>query len=838
MGASGVFFRAASATAIKVLCARLRWVLFYLACTLGGAVASAQQAPNAQASDPRELLEQLNSVSIDPAQIYVLRNAQIARDRVKIYFNRGFIGFSTKVAGELTGAAFTGDGEVLLIPPSSVEKRNLAQFIQSPILEERFSSIYLRFTDQTAQELLTMARRPDPEDLEQPSGFAERWAPAVRQLSPDHSLRILQDLWGARDFPYFDAQIQGVNLDVFEVIEDERLSEAVSVGAGRRSQRKLYADTWCSFPSRASEARAAALTVGSVRMHSCKIDTRISADDSLEGRAELELESRSSADRVLGFELSRQLAVSEVRDGQGQSLVWFQNPSLEESEVAARGNDRIVAVLPSTHPVGEKFRLSFTYRGNVIADVGNGVLYVGAHGSWYPNRGLRAHATYDLTFHYPDRFTLAATGKRVEESSSQGWKHSRWVSDGAFPVAGFNMGAYDSSVRRVGNTTIEVYATPEAETSLEKLHLAGQPPAGLVVQQLGERKVPVGVIPSQVAPLAPAALLDSVAEKAASAVQYFENLFGPFPYPRLAISQIPGSFAQGWPELIYLPTLSFLPRAERSGLGLSAQSGELQDQLFLAHEIAHQWWGNEVGWKTYRDQWLSEGFASYAAALYLAREKDGDRKFHELLRGYKHDLLSKTKKGNTVESGGPIWLGERLSNSLNPEGYNNIVYKKACWVLHMLRGLMTDSGTGADENFFKMLRDLVIAYRGQNPSTEDFMRHAEKYMTRASDLEHNHRLDWFFNEWVYSTGIPTYKLESITRRLGPDKFVVQGRIEQSDVPAEFEMLVPVVAQYGKEHKMTLGRVVVGDAGGRFRFTTSSKPIRVTIDEENLLAVVH
>jgi aminopeptidase N len=343
------------------------------------------------------------------------------------------------------------------------------------------------------------------------------------------------------------------------------------------------------------------------------------------------------------------------------------------------------------------------------------------------------------------------------------------------------------------------------------------------------------------------ASLGPVADRTARALGQFEALFGPFPYSRLAISQVPGGFGQGWPELVYLPTLQFLTPEERKEMGLGGQPDVVQDNLQLAHEVAHQWWGNLVGWKTYHDQWLSEGFATYAAALSLATEKDGERKFHELLEEYKRDLLSKNREGQTIESGGPIWLGQRLSNSLNPEGYDAITYKKACWVLHMLRCLMKQpaatqasgerGGSAADEKFFQMLRAFLADYKGQAPSTEDFIHYAERYMTPASDLDHNGKLDWFFNEWVYGTGIPAYGLHATINSVGPGKFVVQGTIDQSEMPAGYEMLVPVIAEQGKEGKVTLGRVAVSESGGSFRFTTTTKPSRVEIDEDEILAVV-
>jgi aminopeptidase N len=109
-------------------------------------------------------------------------------------------------------------------------------------------------------------------------------------------------------------------------------------------------------------------------------------------------------------------------------------------------------------------------------------------------------------------------------------------------------------------------------------------------------------------------------------------------------------------------------------------------------------------------------------------------------------------------------------------------------------------------------------------------------MTRSIDLEHDRRLDWFFNEWVYETGVPTYRLESSVKELSPKKFLVQGNIIESGVASDFEMLVPVIAEVGKEKKTSLGRVAVTDVGGRFRFTTAAKPKRIAIDTDNLLAV--
>jgi len=791
---------------------------------------AAQQPP-----EPLELLKQLNSVPLDPAQVYVIRDAHITRGRMTLYLNRGFIAFMTPVMGEVTGAVFEGEAEVLMIPPDRAEKRNLAQFTKSPILEEKVDSAYLRFTDQTAQELLAASRPPDPDDPEQPGPFLQEWAAVAQAPEFEASVRILTDLLGDRNHPYFYARVKGENLGVFEILDDERLAEPFSIGSLRKAGSQTFADIWCSFPTHSSQAGPAGPVEVTAKPLAYTMDVRIHPDHSLEGRAEIQLESRSARDRVISFGLSRWLAVTGVEDDRGRNMVVLGGQPPEGDPAGARAYDHLEVVLPHPYAAGERFRLVFKYHGNVIANVGNGVLYVGARGSWYPNIQIGLPCQYDMTFHYPRKLVLVATGARVEAKTSEDGMESRWRSDGVFRVAGFNLGPYTSVERRAGKALVAVYATREAESSLEKRHDEERTPPMVVG---GPHPTVVDSLHFEPIPLAPSALLGNVADIASQAVQFYSGLFGPYPYARLAISQAPGSFGQGWPELVYLPTLSFLPKTERSEMGLSRKGGDPLGPVIIAHEIAHQWWGNLLGWQTYHDQWLSEGLASYAAALFLAQGKDGNRQFRDLLHLYKDDLLAKTREGATVESGGPIWLGQRLSTSLDPEGYSNIVYKKACWVLHMLRGLMIDPQTGSDARFLRMLRDFLAHYQGQSVSTEDFIHHAEKYMSPESDLEHNRKLDWFFNEWVYDTGIPAYTLKTEVRGPASGPYVVQGAITQNDVPGDFEMPVRLVALYGRDKRVTLGRVVVGESGAHFKFTAPQKPLRVIIDEENLLAVVH
>ncbi len=796
---------------------------------------SSATALAAQSSQPLDLLEQLNRITLDPGQVYSIRNAHLRRGPLDLHLNRGFIAFMTPVQGEITGAVFWGEGEVLMIPPNPVEKGSLARFTHAAILEENFNSLYLRFTDRSAQELLAACSKPDPDDPEQPGPVTEQWNSVAQPPSPESSIRILADILGDRSRPFFHARVNGQSLGVFEITDDERLPEPFSIAALQRIGPRTFTDIWCSFSPHPAQDSPREPANFPARALAYKLDVQIHLDHSLDGRAEVELESRSSRDRVISFDLSRWLSVTEVRDEKGREIPLIGAEVTGPNARAGRAYDHVDVVLPEAHPSGARYRLTFQYHGDVITDFGNGVLYVGARGTWYPNIGFGLPSSYDLTFHYPSKLVLVATGALIDEKTLAGETESRWRSDGVFRLAGFNLGAYTSVERAAENTRVTVYAAREAEAFLESRHEEERATPGVVP---GTRQPIANPGHVEVTPLEPSALLGDVAATAAHSAQYFSTLFGPYPYPRLSITQAPGTFGQGWPELIYLPTLAFLPKSQRTEVDLNHAESDLEDSGIIAHEVAHQWWGNLLDGRTYHDQWLSEGLASYAAALFMAQGKDGHRKFHDLLRLYKRDLLAKTGGGANVESGGPIWLGQRLSSSIDPNGYTNIVYKKACWVLNMLHTVMTDPRTGSDARFFAMLRDFVAQYQGKSVSTEDFIRHAEKYMPQQNDLEPNRRLDWFFNEWVYSTGIPEYTLKADYRPLDRGRYEVRGTVTQSGVAEDFEMPVRLVAQYAGNKRALLGQVVVGANGGQFRFAVSTKPQRVVIDEDTVLAVVH
>ena len=120
-------------------------------------------------------------------------------------------------------------------------------------------------------------------------------------------------------------------------------------------------------------------------------------------------------------------------------------------------------------------KLRFTYAGDVLSEAGNGLLYVGERGTWYPNFGL-SPAQFDMEFHYPADWTLVATGKQISRAGDEdsgprttaGEKVSHWISERPIPVAGFNLGKYVRAEAKAGNIVVEAYGTKGVEKSFPK----------------------------------------------------------------------------------------------------------------------------------------------------------------------------------------------------------------------------------------------------------------------------------------------------------------------------------------------------------------------------------
>ncbi len=175
----------------------------------------------------------------------------------------------------------------------------------------------------------------------------------------------------------------------------------------------------------------------------------------------------TGTEQVLFIQLARSLKIESISLDNGAPLSFFQNEGLTEQELRTRGDDTLCVFFPKTPAVGELFTLHFHYRGNVIADAGNGVLYVGARESWYPHYGDASEfALYDLSFRWPKRLRLVATGEKSDEHEDGDFRTAQWKTSLPVPEAGFNLGEYALSSVTTDTRTVDVYANRQLEQAI------------------------------------------------------------------------------------------------------------------------------------------------------------------------------------------------------------------------------------------------------------------------------------------------------------------------------------------------------------------------------------
>jgi hypothetical protein len=852
----------------------LAWLrlMIGLVCCLGAATAWAQAAGPSPNCPPTTsaLYARIGSVGLDPQRVYHVRDASIDRPNLHLDLDDGTLAFTEDICGRITGAFFEGEGEIRLRPPNRVERGSLALFTGMAILEEQFTSGYLRFNDDTAA-VLQRYSTPAPEGAE----FIKEWDDTSRTLAEFDALRLLLDLShflpapggrepavslskgrpplreSDRNFPpLLHAHLLGKRLGGFEVFWDTAGAEPLWAGQPRARDGVLFFDIWTSFAPSVAGRSAKDPPASDASITSYRIRASVQPPTMLRASTDVNIRIRSGGERTLLFELSRYLKVDAV-EADGRPVDFIQNQVLEGTQLRRKGNDLVAVVFPAQLAPGRELKLHFSYAGEVLSEAGNGLLYVGERGTWYPNLGL-SPAQFEMEFHYPANWTLVATGKRVTRASADetetneqatGEKVARWSSERPIPVAGFNLGKYVRAEAKAGNILVEAYGAKGVEKSfpkapaevIEQPTFSGGPPSR------SRSMAPIVVTPP---PPSPARNAQAVADKAAKAIGNFSEWFGPYPYGSLALTQMPGQLSQGWPGLVFLSSFAFLSPQELTDLRLDPLTRALDSQV-LVHETAHQWWGDLVLWKSYRDQWIAEGLANYAALLVL--EQQNPAQFRQVLEKYRRDLLSKNKDGERLRDAGPVTLGQRLESSHFPGGYEAISYERGTWLFHMLRMMLRDSetanrsrkgrvgpATNPDEPFFRALRKIRERYAGKTISTQELVQVFEEELPRPLWYEKRPKLDWFLEGWIDGTAIPELETREVRIAEKAGVTTITGLIVQKGVPDDLVTAVPVYATTTGNTLVFLGEVLADGAETGFRLMAPSNVRRIVLDPKQTI----
>lgn len=785
---------------------------FWLAVTkvlLPGIVLLAQPQPRSSAQDQPAagLYRELLNPELLPGDVYRVRDVSLQREDLHVVFSDGTLGLLRAVDGHVTGAVFEGDGEILLVPPDRAERNSLALFTGAAVLEQKFESAYLRFFDDDLVKRLRAGVRGREEDPD----FNTRWNSPLQLLAPIDGLQILEAMTNASDPTscYFHLRLGGTQLGIFDIFFDSDALEQIVVAQERVNGNAAYFDTWTSFPMRSARnaAPGATKTFPPFTLSDYRMRVTVEPPTDLKSEMEVTLTPRTAGQRSVLLELSRYLRVSEAR-ADGRPIEFFQHQAESGTQLARRSDDLMALVFPAPLEKDRPVRLSFKYSGPVMFSAGTELLYVGERGTWYPNAGP-AYSSYDLTFDYPDDWLLVATGKQVETTSAAGRRVSRFVSEKPIARAGFNLGKFETGSSATGNVSIHAYAARNVE------HVLAVPEARM------------GMHPH------PAKEVQQIAEQASTTVRFLSGELDAFPYSNLEITQLPALLSQSWPGLIYLSSMAFLEPEERRAVGLRDPYTELLlSRLMLAHETAHQWWGDAVDWASYRDEWIIEALANYSALLML--EKQDPQAMKTALDFYKAEMLKETANGIVAEAG-PVTLGWRLTSSRFPNAYERVLYGRGTWLIHMLRTMLREaSGNNSDALFFAALKGLLARSPDRKISTRDLQEAFEKVLPPSFTYEGHKSLDWFFDSWVNDVSIPALALEDVKFVQDGGSVKVNGTIRETNAAKDLVTAVPIYVVDANGKSRFADFVFADEPSTAFTLTVPAGTKQILLDPEGTL----
>jgi tetratricopeptide (TPR) repeat protein len=699
-------------------------------------------AVRAETPDPARLQVEIAASRLDPSRAVSLKNLKLKAGLATLSLDDGILIPAASVGGKTVEMVFLGKGRIEIDPPNAVEAGQLELFTDSARLDEEFTEMVLVLGLDAAAD--AMLRKPKVTDLNDALGrraeeIYSKWKGSTERKQLNVDAAVLRDTVGDASYQgFFAAWFHGSELGDFLYLVEPDAQEQVTLGhfvpleATEKEKRKILRqlnreqrrgrligvdledlgqwDTWLSASLRGKEG-AASPGFASFEPQKYTLDVTLEGRDlRLTGRARLDLKPAVRGSRAVALRLNGDLQVGKVTDGAGAGLFFTRS-----------GRD-LTVILPRAPAGDEAVSLTVEYSGSMVEKDGGSFALLDTQ-EWYPHAGTLDRAPYDVTFHWPRRLELLSCGRRVDGGESGDLRWERRSLE--IPVANFafEVGRYRIETARAGHVEVKLAFNPE-------------------VNRMGKEA------------------RDEILKTVTDSLTYFEDLFGPYPLDEMTVVTVPRGFSQAMLGFVTLSSVMMLD------LDFWNLLFGLEDRrTVIAHEIAHQWWGHQVGWTSYRDQWISEAMANYAALLYARKKLDWKGRYGlGPTSGWLDTLTDTTADGRVIESLGPVVLGQRLFSSRSGDAYQAIVYHKGAVILDML------SRTLGEENFPKVLKQIVKVAANRTISTEDFLSLIERITST--------KLDWFADQFVYGTGLPEVYYGYRFEPKGNGKWVARGEARQ------------------------------------------------------------
>ncbi len=667
-------------------------------------------------------VEGLYKIRVNTSRPLTARNLEVTSEDLVISLQEGTV-YLVECDEGVTGLVLIGRGEMRFSPTSAAERGQVRLFSGNDTLTSPFEEAYIRLSPSDYEKRVTTASLT-------PSAPQERLTRRALEVFGRESSKSfnvdLQDLSSDAWYllPPADDFLAEVDTRRFDTLTFTRSSQqAEDITLFRRKDRRTIA----LYPSVAKlAARGRFYSDDALRDYDVldySIDASVDPErQTIQGRARLAIRVRSTALSNVFLRLNEALTVTAVTSVEYGRLLYLR----------IRGQNNVLVNLPRLLPQDSDLTLVINYEGlipsqdldvdavSVLADaqeqgvtseVTDPAFLLSNRAFWYPQNPVPDYATASLRITVPQGWTCIASGQPVPTSSIVSLKDI--MRDGKhFEFRASEPLRYLAIVvarlTRIGEVELALPETFAASAGIDKLTVAVEAQSS---QRFRGR---------------------NVAQQTEEILRFYSSLIGDIPYKSATValieSDLPGGHSPGYFAVIKNPL-----SPSNANWRNDPASFEGFPEFFLAHELAHQWWGQAVGWKNYHEQWLSEGFAQYFAALY-AQKTRGERTFVDMLRQFRRWSLSDSDQG-------PVHLGYRLGLVKgNVRVFRALVYNKGAAVLLMLRRLL------GDDIFFAGIRRFYADRRYQKAGTED--------LERALEAESGRVLDRFFERWIYGTDIP------------------------------------------------------------------------------------
>ena len=744
-----------------------------------------------------DTIDGLYNLKLNPARQFDAAGFELSAEDMRLRMARG-TAFVSEIDSGVTGLLLMGDGLLTFSPAPEAERRQIEIFSGHETLEAAFTHAFIRLNPLALAALPMAALKPAPVDegdFEEArevfdefarltfvvdfGEFSERtWWLAPRPGNLVAEIRT--EAYGDLTFTQTEQRPEDVSL----YSRDPARVISLYASAHKRAQRGRYYDTRDSATLDLLDYNIdASFEPRGVGRESLGARPTL-LGCWIEGAARLAIRARAPL-KTVTLHLAEELDIRSVTSNELGALLFFR----------MSGRDDVIINLPAEAPAGTEFSILIRYAGLLEADelaenwigrrrfidVGGTAIYGiperrylytnASH--WYPQPVAADYATATMTLAVPADYGVVASGDPLAGNppvapleETDGWRTFSFVT--AQPA-------------RYLSCLITRFAAGGAP--LQEIALDGEPDGETALAGVSYDSVLLSVEANDFG-------LDRVPERASIAadiLRFYASLVGDLPYPTFTLalvdSRLPGGHSPAYFAVLNQP----LPIHGRLMQSWRTDPVAFIDypSFFLAHELAHQWWGQAVGWKNYHEQWLSEGFAQYFAALYI-RDAHGEEAFADVLAELRRWSLRHTDQG-------PVYLGYRLGHlQEEPRIFRALVYNKGAVVLHMLRRLV------GDPVFFRGLRRFYAEMRFDVAGTDDLIR--------AFEAEAGRPLDDFFVRWIHEFDLPALRFDYRTEERPGDRGAtdVVLRFQQDDPPFEIPVTVTLTYQSGAEESVIVG----------------------------------